>query len=90
MNWGGIGVLIVFGVFVFLLIRNPNLACFGRKLKSPFYPLFRRKKMEEDARRLRQDRLKKIPTDDYGFKLDEAGGARPSTPPGPAPKKAED
>ena len=90
MNWAFIGVLLVFGAFIFLLIRRPSMSCFGRKLRSPFYPLFRRKKMEEDARRLRQARLKKIPTEDYGFKLDDDGGAPRSAPSDRAQKKAED
>ena len=90
MNWAFVGVLLVFGAFIFLLIRRPNMSCFGRKLKSPFYPFFRRKKLEEDARRLRQARLKKIPTEDYGFKLEDDGGAPRPAPSDRAQKKAED
>jgi len=56
MNWGMYGILIIFGIFVLLLIFNPNLSCFGKRVRSPLYPLFRKKK-------------KKIKTDDYGFKL---------------------
>jgi hypothetical protein len=38
------------------------MSCFGRRIKSPFYPLFRKKKLAEVAR-------KKPPkTEDYGFK----------------------
>ncbi|HOW85994.1 MAG TPA: hypothetical protein P5119_02410 [Candidatus Aminicenantes bacterium] len=55
-------ILIIFAAFVLLLILNPNVSCFGRRLKSPFYPLFRKKKMQDQAKK------KPIKTDDYGFK----------------------
>jgi hypothetical protein len=37
------------------------MSCFGRRVKSPFYPLFRKKKLKDEA--------KKTPpkTEDYGF-----------------------
>lgn len=57
MSWGLYGILIIFGLFVLLLIINPNLSCFGRTIRSPFYPLLRRKM------------TKKIETEDYGFHL---------------------
>ncbi len=57
MSWGAYGILILFGLFVLLLIVNPNLSCFGRTLKSPFYPLRRKK------------RQKRIKSEDYGFHL---------------------
>jgi len=57
------GILIIFGIFILLLIINPNLSCFGRKLKSPLYPILRKRKMKK----------KKIETEDYGFDL---GGDR--------------
>jgi len=75
MNIGVIGILVVFGVFLVLLATNPRLSCFGRKLASPFYPLFRRKRMEEEKKRVYKDHLKDIKTADYGFKLDESAGA---------------
>ncbi|MBD3413310.1 MAG: hypothetical protein GF421_02635 [Candidatus Aminicenantes bacterium] len=62
MNIFLIGVLIIFGLFVVILITNPRLSCFGKKIKSPFYPLFRRKRKKGS-----DDREKKI--DDYGFSL---------------------
>jgi hypothetical protein len=79
MNWGFIGLLVVFGIFIILLIVNPSLSCFGRRIKSPFYPLIRRsqekKKRAASHRTVGQkpaaegkDREK--PAEDYGFKLD--------------------
>lgn len=55
-NIGVYGIIIVLAAFVLLLIFNPNLSCFGKRIKSPFYPLLRKKK-------------KTIKTDDYGFRL---------------------
>ncbi len=62
MKWSMTAILIIFAAFVLLLILNPNVSCFGRRLKSPFYPLFRKKKMQDQAKK------KPIKTDDYGFK----------------------
>jgi len=56
MSWGIYGILVIFGLFVLLLIFNPNLSCFGKRVKSPLYPILRKKK-------------RKIKTEDYGFKL---------------------
>ena len=62
MKWSTTGILVIFAAFVLLLILNPNMSCFGRRLKSPFYPLFRKRKMRDAAE-------KKPPkTEDYGFK----------------------
>ncbi len=78
MNWGITGILIIFGAFILLLILNPNLSCFGRRVKSPFYPLFRKKR-------------KRIKTDDYDFRLGgengEKGGVTEKKEP---PKKTDD
>ena len=60
MRWQVYGIIIIFALFVLALIFNPTLTCFGRKLKSPFYPLLRKKK-------------RTLKTDDYGFSL---GGKR--------------
>jgi len=65
MNIGLYGILILLGLFIILLVFNPNISCFGKKVRSPFYPLFRKKKRRE------------IKTEDYGFKL---GGAKDRTP----------
>jgi hypothetical protein len=61
MKWSTTAILIIFAAFVLLLILNPNMSCFGRRIKAPFYPLFRKKRMKEGA--------KKEPpkTEDYGF-----------------------
>jgi hypothetical protein len=69
MNIGVYGILFVFGAFVLLFIFNPNLSCFGRKIKSPFYPLLRRRRMRE---------RKVVPAEDYGFDL--GGGEKGSSP----------
>ena len=86
MNWGLTGLLIVFGAFILLVVFKPNMSCFGRRLKSPFYPLMRRRKISKaEARPAR-----KIPTEDYGFKLSDAPDPSPAKPATPAAKKAED
>jgi hypothetical protein len=89
MNIGVYGVLIIFGVFILLLVRNPNMSCFGKKLKSPFYPILRRKRIQREAEEIRQVRRGKIQTADYGFRLEEPGTAVPGVSPA-AKKKAED
>jgi hypothetical protein len=61
MKWSMTAILIVFAAFILLLILNPNMSCFGRRVKSPFYPLFRKKKLKDEAK-------KRPPkTEDYGF-----------------------
>jgi len=87
MNWGVTGLLILFGAFVLLLIINPNLSCFGRRLKSPLYPLYRRKKLARDEEALK---AKRIRTEDYGFKLGDDTAPPASAPDERAKKKAED
>ncbi|MFW6139993.1 MAG: hypothetical protein ACOC5S_01385 [Acidobacteriota bacterium] len=71
MNIYILGAIIIFGVFVVILIFNPNISCFGRKVKSPFYPLIRKKRKKAS-----EEKKKKI--DDYGFSLvDEKSRRRP-------------
>jgi len=65
MKLGYYGILIIFVAFFLLLVLSPNLSCFGKRLKSPFYPLFRRKK-----------KVKEIKTEDYGFSLVDEGERR--------------
>ncbi len=74
MNLGPYGILIAFGAFIVLLILNPKLSCFGKRITSPFYPLLRKRRKKAAA---------KVPTEDYGFKLSEnpaspAGSRRPA------------
>jgi hypothetical protein len=62
MKWSMTAILIVFAAFILLLILNPNMSCFGRRVKSPFYPLFRKKKRKEEAKKTAPK------TEDYGFR----------------------
>ncbi|MGB8951900.1 MAG: hypothetical protein WCC06_04450 [Candidatus Aminicenantales bacterium] len=62
MNIGIYGILIAFALFIIILIVNPNLSCFGKRLKSPFYPLLRRKRAGTQKK-----------AEDYGFHLTEEG-----------------
>lgn len=64
MKWSTTAVLVIFAAFVLLLILNPNMSCFGRRVKSPFYPLFRKKRLKERA----EEQKKPPKTEDYGFK----------------------
>jgi hypothetical protein len=81
------GILIILGLFIILLVFNPNISCFGKKLKSPFYPAFRKKTRRNiktadygfdlggGIKRAQKEGLKTkrtIATEDYGFDL---GGA---------------
>jgi hypothetical protein len=75
MNIGVYGILVIFGAFVLLMVLNPNLSCFGKRLKSPLYPLMR--KRGKASRR-------QLPTEDYGFDLggeNKADIPRPQTRP---------
>jgi hypothetical protein len=84
MSVGAYGILIVFGLFVLLLVLNPKLSCFGKRIRSPFYPLLRKNaKNAKTARPQTHDygfhlvdgAVKEVKketdkkTDDYGFKL---------------------
>jgi hypothetical protein len=60
MNLGTYGILIAFGIFVLIMIFNPRISCFGKRIRSPFYPLFRK------ARKKTATAPK---TEDYGFHL---------------------
>jgi hypothetical protein len=65
MNWGATGFLILFAAFILLLIFNPNLSCFGKRVRSPFYPLFRKR------RQRKAEAARKVATIDYGFHLSD-------------------
>jgi hypothetical protein len=67
MKWGATVFLIFFAAFILLLIFNPNLSCFGKRVRSPFTPLLRRRRARS------AEPPKKIQTTDYGF-------ARPRRP----------
>ncbi len=86
MNLGRYGILIAFAAFILLMILNPRLSCFGKRIRSPLYPLLRRrqKKAAPQAK-----------TEDYGFHLVEnpppkAGPRRPEEKKDKAAKKADD
>lgn len=64
MKLGVYGILIIFGLFILLLVFNPKLSCFGKRVRSPFYPLVRK----------RRQKGKPVPHD-YGFRLSDAGTA---------------
>ena len=78
MNWGFIGLLVVFALFIILLFTNPKLTCFGKRITSPLYPILRRRKRKErdaggppDPRGEGGERKPpEKPVEDYGFKLD--------------------
>ena len=85
MSWAIYAILIIFGLFIILMIINPNLSCFGRRIRSPFYPVTRKKKMKVVSRDYKFDlgapgtkpgqpgqaeSSPKKKAEDYGFKLD--------------------
>jgi hypothetical protein len=76
MNFGMYGILIIFGAFVVLMILNPRLSCFGKRLKSPLYPVLRKRT---------PPKRRPVVTEDYGFDL---GGdkAQQKTKPEPESK----
>jgi len=49
MSWSTYAILFVFAAFVLLLILNPNMSCFGKRITSPFYPLLRKKRLKGKA-----------------------------------------
>ncbi len=72
MNIGLIILIVLFIAFILILVFNPNLSCFGKRLRSPFYPLRRR--------RLLADREKKeMKATDYGFHLVEGEESKGET-----------
>ena len=71
MNLGTYGILIAFAAFILLMILNPKLSCFGKRITSPLYPLLRKRQKKAPA---------KVPTEDYGFKLSENPPAQAGPP----------
>lgn len=62
MNIFLFGFIVIFVLFVIILIANPRISCFGKKIRSPFYPLLRKKKRSKG---------KETKIDDYGFSLSD-------------------
>ncbi|MBM3285036.1 MAG: hypothetical protein FJY81_04125 [Candidatus Aminicenantes bacterium] len=77
MRFGVYGILVVLGLFVLLLIFNPQLSCFGKRVRSPLYPLWRKRKKK--AVRAAHD---------YGFHLIEGKSAEKRKEPA-GPKKPD-
>ena len=77
MSWGAYAILVIFGLFVLLLIINPRMSCFGKRIKSPLYPLTRKR------------RARKKMTD-YHFDLNQPGAKKTARPEGPGPGKETD
>lgn len=77
MTIGAYVILILFAVFLVLLVTSPKLSCFGRKLRSPFYPLTRKRRAPS----------KPVKTTDFGFHLSPDGkpAPRPSAKPSGIP-----
>jgi hypothetical protein len=71
MSFGAYGILVIFGLFILLLVVNPNLSCFGKRIKSPFYPLTRGRRMKAGKHEAgKPGSASEKKTEDYGFKLD--------------------
>lgn len=74
MNFGAYAILIIFGAFVLLLVLNPKMSCFGKRIRSPFYPVTRKKQAPPK-------------TTDYKFDL---GGEKDKNPAPAAKPDAKD
>jgi hypothetical protein len=76
MSFGAYGLLVIFGLFILLLAVNPKLSCFGKRLKSPFYPFARKRRSSQKAREAgktggeEEENAPRKKTEDYGFHLD--------------------
>ena len=66
MNLALYGILVILALFIVLMVFNPKLSCFGRKLKSPIYPVLRKRKQKK----------KSMNAEDYGFDLGGSGEKR--------------
>jgi len=71
MNVYLIGLIIIFAIFIVILIMNPNVSCFGKKIKSPFYPLLRKRKKKSSRSQGKN-------VDDYDFFLVDEKSRRKS------------
>lgn len=86
MNLGTYGILIAFGLFIVILILNPRISCFGKRIRSPFYPLLRKGKGKEKKKAAPQ-------AQDYGFHLvdkESAEAGRQDEPKKKPVKKTDD
>ena len=102
MNIGLIGLIVVFAAFIVLLIINPRLSCFGRRVTSPLYPLMRKRRMAgRTGQRTPSAGAPAAPggpqkpgprTEDYGFHLDDTGkpAGEPGQPKAPGQAKKSD
>ena len=75
MSFGAYGLLVIFGLFILLLAVNPKLSCFGKRFKSPFYPLTRKRRLKKKAGGAgktggEEENTPRKKTEDYGFRLD--------------------
>lgn len=76
MSFGAYGLLVIFGLFILLLAVNPKLSCFGKRIKSPFYPLTRKRRSSQKAGKAgktggeEEENAPRKKTEDYGFHLD--------------------
>jgi hypothetical protein len=71
MSWSTYAILIIFAGFVLLLIINPNMSCFGKRITSPFYPLLRKKRLKRKsgaATGAEAGEKTAQKTEDYGFR----------------------
>jgi hypothetical protein len=69
MSWSTTVILVIFAAFVLLLIINPNMSCFGKRISSPFYPLLRKKRLKGKAGAATGAGEKAAQkTEDYGFR----------------------
>jgi hypothetical protein len=75
VSWGAYAILVIFGAFVLLLILNPNMSCFGKRIRSPFYPLRRKREMEKA---IKEDLKRKMT--DYKFDLGDGPGGKTGAP----------
>jgi len=55
MSWTIYAILIIFGIFIILMIINPDISCFGKRIRSPFYPITRKRKMKAMSRELSKE-----------------------------------
>jgi hypothetical protein len=79
MRFGSYGILIAFALFILLMILNPRLSCFGKRIRSPLYPLLRRRQKKPAAR---------VEAQDYGFHLGDNPPSKPE-PHKPADEQAK-